>query len=218
MVSISKINPEDHISYIAIHNIFMYYIVIQCIILYYCISRYTIFMSSSSLQQMKPQDLVVLAKLVVLGDVGFTQVSLAQTLYLSQSEISISLARSAYAGLLINDRKDVNRKLFFDFIQYGLGVVFPQKPGPMVRGTLTAHSAPPLSKDIASNEPYVWPYAKGTSLGQSISPLYPTVPQAVMLDSKLYEILALFDAIRVGRTREKKLALAYLKDRLLESA
>ena len=175
-------------------------------------------MSSSSLQQMKPQDLVVLAKLVVIGDVGFTQVSLAQTLYLSQSEISISLARSAYAGLLVNDRKHVNRKLFFDFIQYGLGVVFPQKPGPIVQGTLTAHSAPPLSNDIAGNEPYVWPYAKGTSRGQSIPPLYPTVPQAVLLDGQLYEMLALFDAIRVGRTREKKLALAYLKERLSESA
>lgn len=164
---------------------------------------------------MKPQDLVVLAKLVVIGDVGFTQVSLAQTLYLSQSEISNSLVRSAYAGLLIHDRKDVNRKVFFEFIQYGLGVVFPQHPGNIVRGTLTAHSAPPLASSIVSKQDYVWPYSKGLARGQSIIPLYPTIPQAVLLDQQLYEILALFDAIRVGRIREKNLALEHLEKRIL---
>ena len=172
-------------------------------------------MSANSLQQMKPQDLVVLAKLVVIGDVGFTQVSLAQTLYLSQSEISASLARSAYAGLLFNDRRDVNRKLLFDFIQYGLGVVFPQHPGNIVRGTLTAHSAPPLASSIVSEQDYVWPYSKGLARGQSIVPLYPTVPQAILLDEQLYEMLALFDAIRVGRVREKNLALEHLEKRIL---
>lgn len=169
----------------------------------------------NNLVQMKPQDLVVLAKLITIGDSGFTQVSLAQTLYLSQSEISTSLARSSYAGLLSNDRKDVNRTLFFDFIKYGLGVVFPQHPGSIIRGTLTAHSAAPLSGDILSEQHYVWPYSKGLARGQSIIPLYPTVPQAVLLDERLYEILALFDAVRVGRTREKNLALEYLENRIL---
>lgn len=164
---------------------------------------------------MKPQDLVVLAKLIVLGDCGYTQISLAQALYISQSEISNSLSRSAYSGLLGNSDKEVNRKLFFDFIQYGLSVVFPQHPGAVVRGTPTAHSASPLSSHILSEENYVWPYAKGLARGQSITPLYPTVPQAVLLDAELYEMLALFDAIRVGRSREKNLALEHLEKRIL---
>ncbi len=169
----------------------------------------------STFQQMKPQDLVVLAKLVVIGDLGITQVSLAQTLYLSQSEISASLGRSAYAGLLYSDRRDVNRKLLFDFIQYGLRVVFPQHPGNIVRGTLTSHSAPPLVTSIDSEQDYVWPYSKGLARGQSIAPLYPTVPQAILLDEQLYEMLALFDAIRVGRVRKKNLALEHLEKRIL---
>ena len=131
---------------------------------------------------MKPQDLVVLAKLVVIGEKEFTQVSLAQSLYLSQSEISMSLARSTYASLLISNGREVNQKLFFDFIQFGLSVVSPQHPGNIIRGTLTAHSAAPLSSDILSDQKYVWPYSKGPARGQSISPLYPTVPQAVLLD------------------------------------
>ena len=171
-------------------------------------------MKKSSFHQMKPQDIVVLSKIISIGNDGFIQMALAQTLYMSQSEISGSLARSSYAGLLINQNQQVNRKLFFDFIQHGLAVVFPQHPGAIARGTPTAHSAPPLDAEILSDETYVWPYAKGNSRGQIITPLYPTVPQAVALDSHLYELLALMDAVRVGRARERNLALTILEKRI----
>ena len=67
-----------------------------------------------------------------------------------------------------------------------------------------------LNNEIQSNEKYVWAYAKGNTRGQSIEPLYPSVPEAVLKDEKLYELLPITDAIRVGRTREK-LAVEYLK-------
>ncbi|MGB5819567.1 MAG: hypothetical protein WBG90_08785 [Saonia sp.] len=171
-------------------------------------------MTRSNLQQMKPQDIVVLAKLIAIDDPNYIQIALAETLYISQSEISSSLSRSSYAGLLINKGKEVNRKLFFDFIKYGLAVVFPQHPGAIVRGTLTAHSAPPLAIEIVSEDKYVWSYAKGRARGQSIAPLYPTVPKAVVLDANLYELLALMDALRVGRAREKNMALELLEQRI----
>lgn len=163
---------------------------------------------------MKPQDLVVLTKLIAINDSDYTQMSLSQMLYMSQSEISSSISRSTYAGLLMNKGKEVNRKLFFDFIKYGLAVVFPQHPGAIVRGTVTAHSAPPLDIEIVSEEKYVWPYAKGKARGQTIAPLYPTVPKAVILDNYLYELLALMDAVRVGRAREKNLALELLEQHI----
>ncbi|MHA7865654.1 hypothetical protein [Flagellimonas marinaquae] len=165
-------------------------------------------------RQMKPQDVVVLTKLIALNNLDYTQTALAEMLYMSQSEISSSISRSTYAGLLMNKGKEVNRKLFVDFIKYGLAVVFPQHPGAIVRGTLTAHSAPPLDMEILSEEKYVWPYAKGQSRGQSITPLYPTVPKAAALDNNLYELLALMDAVRVGRAREKKIALELLEQRI----
>ena len=171
-------------------------------------------MKKSSLHQMKPQDIVVLAKLIAMGNDGYVQILLAETLYMSQSEISSSLKRSHYAGLLINNGQEVERKLFFDFIQYGLGGVFPVHPGAVVRGTVTAHSGPPLNLEFVSGEKYVWPYAKGHSRGQSITPLYPTVPQAAHLDESLHELLALFDAVRAGRAREKNRALEILKERI----
>lgn len=171
-------------------------------------------MNKSSIPQMKPQDLVILTKLIAINDPDYTQMSLSQMLYMSQSEISSSISRSSYAGLLMNKGREVNRKLFFDFIKYGLAVVFPQHPGAIVRGTVTAHSAPPLDMEIVSEDNYVWPYAKGRARGQSIAPLYPTVPKAVILDNYLYELLALMDAVRVGRAREKNLALELLEQRI----
>jgi hypothetical protein len=48
----------------------------------------------------------------------------------------------------------------------------------------------------------------------SVEPLYRTVPEAVAGDSELYELLALIDAIRVGRAREIKIAHDELSRRL----
>ena len=45
-------------------------------------------------------------------------------------------------------------------------------------------------------------------------PLYPSVPEAALKDEKLHELLALVDALRVGRAREKELAIRELKKRL----
>jgi len=101
-----------------------------------------------------------------------------------------------------------------DFLQYGLAYVFPQNPGAIVRGMPTAHSAPPLSTIIKSDELFVWPSARGKARGQSIVPLYPSVIQAAEQDEKLYQLLALADALRVGRARERKLAVAELKKRI----
>jgi hypothetical protein len=69
---------------------------------------------------------------------------------------------------------------------------------------------------IRSNEAYVWPYGRGKVRGQSIVPLYPTVPEAASKDPKFYEIIALVDALRVGRAREQQLGMEELKKRILD--
>ncbi|HLP95657.1 MAG TPA: hypothetical protein VK168_16555 [Saprospiraceae bacterium] len=163
---------------------------------------------------LRPQDLVILLKLLLLKDSGWNQISLAKSLFLSQSEISGSLKRSAYARLLQNKGKQVARQPFMDLLQYGVPYMFPQQPGAVVRGIPTAHSAEPLVQLISSTENYVWPYAKGHMRGHSILPLYPSVVLAVELDPPLYELLALIDAVRVGRAREKNLALELLRTKI----
>lgn len=101
-----------------------------------------------------------------------------------------------------------------DLLQYGVPYIFPQQPGVEARGIPTAHSAEPLVQLISSSENYVWPYAKGHMRGHSILPFYPSVIQAVELDAQLYEYLALTDALRVGRARERNLALELLRTKI----
>jgi hypothetical protein len=166
-------------------------------------------------QSLSPLDIVILLKVIALGDSPWLQSNLAQSLHISQSEVSKSFMRSKYAGLLDASAKKVSRLALMEFLQYGIRYVFPQQPGAIVRGIATAHAAPPLNTIIKSEEPYVWPSAKGNVRGQSILPLYPSVTEAVKKDDKLYELLALIDAIRVGRAREKEIAIKELKSRIL---
>jgi len=165
---------------------------------------------------MSPLDVVVLLKIICLGDQPWNQKPLAESLFMSQSEISKSFARSRYAGLLDPSGKKVRRLALMDFLQYGIAYVFPQQPGAMVRGISTSHSAPPLNKVIQSSEHYVWPSGNGNLRGQSITPLYPSVVDAVQNDEKLHELLALVDALRVGRAREKAIAINELRNRIID--
>lgn len=162
-------------------------------------------------QIMSPHDIVILLKIVSYGDKQWFQKPLAEELGISQSEVSKSLNRSKYAGLLDPTGKKVMKLALLEFLQFGIRYIFPQKPGPIVRGVATSHSASPLKEQINSNEVFVWPYAKGNVRGQSILPLYPSVPEAALKDEILYQLLALIDALRVGRAREKELALEELK-------
>ena len=164
---------------------------------------------------MKPQDIVILLKVLAIEDELWQQIPLARSLKMSQSEISQSLNRSKYAGLLDGSGRKVMRLALMEFLQYGIAYVFPQKAGPVTRGVATAHSAPPLCYEIESNQIYVWPSATGKVRGQSIIPLYPSVVDAAMNDEILYELLALVDAVRVGKAREKNLAVTELKKRIV---
>lgn len=165
---------------------------------------------------MKPQDVVLLLKLISLPIEYLTQKAVAKDLNMSQSEVSESVARSKYAGLLDPTGKKVMKLALMEFLQYAIRYVFPQQLGPVVRGIPTAHSAPPLNAEIQSSEQYVWPSAKGPIRGHGIRPLYPSVIEAVQNDSILYELLALVDALRVGRAREKTLAIQELKMRIID--
>jgi len=163
---------------------------------------------------MRPHDVVILLKVVSYGDNDWYIKDVANELFISQSEVSESLNRSVPAGLISNNKKRVMKSALFDFLVYGLKHVYPVKPETMVRGIKTSHSAPPISNEILSEEVYVWPFAEGDTRGFAIEPLHPNVPKACLKDSKLYELLALVDAIRIGNKREFNLAVEELKQRL----
>ena len=159
---------------------------------------------------MRPHDIVVLLKILLLEEGWFSK-DLANELFISTSEISESLNRSKVAGLLDGTKRKVFVNNLLDFLQNGLTYVFPAMPGGITRGIPTAHSAPILKNNLVSSEIYVWPSKTGTEKGQSIQPLYPNAILAIEKDLKLYDVLALVDALRVGRVREKAIAIEKLK-------
>ena len=165
---------------------------------------------------MRSQDIVVLLKIAALGKREWLAKELAFTLDISQSEVSESLNRSMIAGLISADKKLLMENNLLDFLEHGLRYVYPAEPGAIQRGMSTAHNAPPLNNIISAEESYVWPWAEGETRGQAIEPLHPGVPGACIKDPALYELLALTDALRLGRIREKQQAIAELRIRILK--
>lgn len=164
---------------------------------------------------MRPQDIVILLKLVVLDGTPWQYRDLSSALFISLSEISDSLNRSMIAGLVDNERKKVRRNALMEFIQLGFKYVFPQVPGSIVNGIPTAHSHPFYKNQIISEMPIVWPSPDGEIRGQAIQPLHKGVIQAVKNDEVLYKLLASLDIIRIGKVREVNLALEELKKQIL---
>ena len=160
---------------------------------------------------MRPQDVVVMLKMLADAEVVETMTSIAESLCISQSEVSGALERCRIAKLVNETKKRLNVLALRDFLVSGLQYVFPAIVGPIVRGVSTYISASPIMETVsADGESYVWPYKKGSSRGTSIIPLYSTVPEAVQKDMELYKLLVIVDTLRVGKTREREVAIKEL--------
>ena len=160
---------------------------------------------------MKPQDILIALKIVTLKNQEWTQSQLAESLKISAGEVSNALDRLVDSRLLSSDKKMIFALSLKEFLIYGLKYVFPARIGTKVRGIPTAHSAPPINEQIVQNgDGYVWSYSYGTKRGLAVSPLYKTVPKIVANEPELYKLLVLIDALRVGRARERSIALVEL--------
>lgn len=167
---------------------------------------------------LKPQDVVLLLKLVAQPGVSWTYPGLAQELVLSASEVHAAIRRAHQAHLATEPTASARpvRAALKEFLLHGVRYVFAPDRGNITRGMPTGYAAPPLSRKIAagSEPPPVWPFERGEARGYAFSPLYRSVPQAAQRDPALYELLALVDAIRDGRARERALAAKELASRL----
>lgn len=164
---------------------------------------------------MRPQDIVVLLKILTIPEPNWQYRDLSSSLLISISEISESLHRSHIAGLIDESKRKAHRQSLMEFIRYGLPYVFPEIPGTSVTGIPTAHSYPFYSRQFKSDMSYVWPDDEGDIRGLSIQPLYKSVVKAVKQDELLYKLLASIDIIRVGRTRELRVAIEELQKNIL---
>lgn len=167
----------------------------------------------------KPQDMVVLAKLIAHpGDETWSQNSIAFELCLSPSQINSALKRLVAAGLITpyhppNKPKPIIQACE-EFFIHGFKYVFPEKLGEISRGVRTSYAAPSFKGEVSLGRDAipVWPYGEGKERGVALKPLYPSVPESISKhpDPVFYDLLTLLDAIRSGRSREKKIAVQRL--------
>ena len=110
--------------------------------------------------------------------------------------------------------RHVQPRALFEFLLHGLPYVFPVQAGATVRGMATGPSALPLVTTFGSDPAFVWPTSTGEVWGAAVEPLYVGAPAAALADARLYELLALVDAVRLGRPREKRVAAELLESAL----
>lgn len=170
--------------------------------------------------RLKPQDVVVALKLAAGRGASWTQPDLARSLHLSASEVNHGLKRLEACHLYNARERRVVRANLQEFLVSGLRYVFPGQLGLFGEGmpTSIAASAALSAKFMLGDEDrVVWPAADsrlGRVRGRVLAPLYRNVPLAAAEDAGLYEYLALVDALRVGRARERALAKEELSRRL----
>ena len=169
---------------------------------------------------LKPQDLLVLLKAAAHPAQRWTYAALGEALSLSASEAHASVKRAIASELAVAEGRGAwqpVRPHLLEFLLHGVRDVWPAIPGPVKRGVPTSFGTEPLAGllNTAPGEAPVWAHPQGSAKGPTLSPLYRTAPQAALADPALHRLLALTDALRAGRARERSLATPWLEAALM---
>lgn len=169
---------------------------------------------------LKPLDLVVSVMAAVLDEPGWTHAAMAQQLGMDGSQVFRAVRQAAGLGLLIAEPRNgrvvyrTHHAALIEFLIHGVKYYAVPSRGRITRGMPTAHAAPVLATKIrAGDEPVpVWPTPDGSVRGESFEPLHRCVPGAARRHDQFYAAMALVDAIRGGRARERALATKLLPE------
>ena len=164
---------------------------------------------------LKPADVAVALQLTLTPDAPYR--ALAESVGMSHGEAHNAVRRLHDARLLRVGARAVKTDALLEFLFGGVPYAFAVTPGAEVRGIPTAHAAPPLAVDFTGADAYVWPSAEGRVRGASLEPLYAGAVHTAIRNPALYELLALVDALRAGRARERQRARDHLRQRLCVS-
>lgn len=166
---------------------------------------------------LQPVDVLVAAKVAVHREAQPSVRKLGEELGMSKSAVAYSLRRLGELSLLKEEggKWRINKIAFCDFLEHGVRWVAPAKVGDYELGLPTAHAANVLAaKFTADDDLVVMPLAHGPVRGRAVTPLHKLAPKAAASDAKLYDLLAIIDAFRVGRARDRQVAAAELRARL----
>jgi hypothetical protein len=165
---------------------------------------------------LKPQDVLVGLKASTIPQVNWSFAEMATMTGLSVGAVFASARRCKQAGLmsvLASGSLAVQGKNLLDFLVHGMPVVFFAERGEVVKGIPTGRSGRRDVFPAAANEiPLVWEHEAGSVRGESLKPLYPSVPEVASRDNGLYELLVNCDLLRVGSVREKAWAAKAMQE------
>jgi DNA-binding transcriptional ArsR family regulator len=164
-------------------------------------------------------DVLILLKLVANEALNLSIRELARQLgSVSKSAVDISLRRLVSHGLLRiapDGSRQVNRLAARELLERAIRWIAPAVIGPFELGLETAYAAAPLAQRlIGDSDPLVMPLPEGPVRGRAVKPLHPGAPTAAKNDPKLHELLAIVDALRIGRQRDREVAIQELRARL----
>ncbi|HEY4079124.1 MAG TPA: hypothetical protein VGM81_00390 [Burkholderiaceae bacterium] len=173
--------------------------------------------------ELKPQDLLVLLKVAAHPLQRWTYAALGEALSMSASETHASVRRAVASGLAVAPARGEWSPVLpslLEFMLHGVRYVWPSTTGPVKRGVPTAFGAEPLASKltVAPGDAPVWAHPAGGAKGPTLSPLYRTAPEAALADPTLHRLLALLDALRTGRARERSLAAKLMEAELKQFA
>jgi DNA-binding Lrp family transcriptional regulator len=169
----------------------------------------------SKQETLRPVDLVVALALAVRKDAPTATFShLGAVLGLSPSTVHEALQRLIAAGLVRPGTREPNRSQLREFVEHGARYAFPPAFGGEVRGVPTAHSGPALCDEFDAGVALVWPDVDGQVRGRALAPLYRNATTLPERAPEVYHVLTLVDAVRAGRVRERKAAVAALNELL----
>jgi len=131
---------------------------------------------------LKPQDVLVVLKLLSLAGRRLPYAELGRALGMSASEANAAFHRAKEAGL-INPLDDRPMHIAVaELLIHELKYLLPVKTGGRTRGVSTGYAAPPLAGSFGERpddpDTPVWPDPGGIVAGLEIRPIFPSVPDA----------------------------------------
>jgi len=171
---------------------------------------------------LRPQDVLLACKLFAAGerrqDLAYS--GLASDLGLSTGEVHNSVERCRQSQVLAASGFQVVKRDLVDLLTYAVPRIYYATRGGLGAGVLTGIYAPPLREEYVarsggpSRTAQVWPFSSSSEQGETLSPIYPTVPHACLKDPIVYELLALVDVMRVGSRTERGWASSDIERRI----
>ena len=173
---------------------------------------------------LRPQDVLVACKIYSfeISKEDWTYAKLSESVGLSAGEAH-NAYRRCRSALLLTPGGQVACQHLVNLLTVAVPLVFYAARGGLALGMPTATWSPALKASFAEPEgglPTVWPCeveCRGAVRGESVDPIYPTVPEASRQDPMVYELMALVDVMRIGGRRDREAAAKLISKAILGS-